>query len=422
MKFENRNEPLGPDAPLGEILLAETAIRIELPPSLHQLAVDRYEAVRRHIERFESPLRLKVRLFYPQGSMAIKATIKSRKRVDGYDIDIVAELILPASMRPDEVLSLLFDAINGQLGSKYHGKVERQSRCVTVFYEDGMHLDVTPTLLIDEFDPRRSHLFHAKPEEPAILHRRILMNSYAFCEWFKTRTPIDLDFATAYAVREFAFDSARLLAKAEAVPVPSHSTVEGGKSATVVALQLLKRNRNLRYETRKGRRMPPSVMMAKIAAEAFVPGASISGALAVIVDALIKTLEAAEFLGVPVDVRNPMCQDEHFTDRWPEDRQAQRTYIDDLKFFRTQLAGIMSHDLMLDQKRDLLVRMFGEGPAQSTVDEYVSKLGRAVETGNRVVGRSGSITLSAVAEQALSSPARAVSPKHTFFGTRWKKS
>src|SRR5712664_3248850 len=33
------NVPLGPDAPVGEILLAESAIRIELPPSLHKLAV-----------------------------------------------------------------------------------------------------------------------------------------------------------------------------------------------------------------------------------------------------------------------------------------------------------------------------------------------------------------------------------------------
>jgi hypothetical protein len=35
-------------------------------------------------------------------------------------------------------------------------------------YADGMHLDVTPTLLIAELDPRLSHLFHAKEEEPPL--------------------------------------------------------------------------------------------------------------------------------------------------------------------------------------------------------------------------------------------------------------
>jgi len=82
----------GPSTPLDEILLAETAVRIELPPSLHRLAVERYEALRKYIERDASPLAGRVRIFYPQGAMAIKATIRSRKREDGFDIDIVAEL------------------------------------------------------------------------------------------------------------------------------------------------------------------------------------------------------------------------------------------------------------------------------------------------------------------------------------------
>jgi hypothetical protein len=102
--------PLGSTAPVGEILLAETAIRIELPPSLHQLAVDRYEAVRKHIERAESPLRDRVTWFYPQGSMAIRATIKARRREDGFDIDIVAELVLPPKLPPAQVIDLLFQA------------------------------------------------------------------------------------------------------------------------------------------------------------------------------------------------------------------------------------------------------------------------------------------------------------------------
>ena len=62
---------LGSSAPIGELLLAETAIRIELPPSHHGLAVDRFKAIRNHVERDGSPLAGRVRIFYPQGSMAI---------------------------------------------------------------------------------------------------------------------------------------------------------------------------------------------------------------------------------------------------------------------------------------------------------------------------------------------------------------
>lgn len=411
-------QPLGPSAAVGEILLAGTAIRIELPPSLHRLAVERYEAVRNHVEREGSPLYDRVRIFYPQGSMAIRATIRSRKRSDGYDIDIVAELILPPHTPPALILDLLFEAINGPPGSQYHGKCERQTRCVTVHYADGMHLDITPTILVDEFDLRRSWLFHAKAEEPAAMHRRLLMNSFAFCGWFNERTPIDLDFAKAYSKRAMALDEK---AEAVVVPVPDHSTVEGGKSAGVVALQLLKRNRNIRYAKRSGR-MPPSVMMAKFSGDAAVPGSSIAGALFAITEVALANLEVADRAGKLVDIRNPKCADDRFTDRWPENQAAQRTYIDDLKLFRQQLEFLMSDRYTLPQKQDLLTKMFGEGPAQSVVEEYASSLGRAIQSGQRTIAPGGRVMpAAAVAAPAVvrSSPAQA--RPHTFYGSRWRR-
>lgn len=413
--------PLGPTAPIGELLLAETAIRIELPPSQHQLAVQRYEAVRRHIERPGSPLFDRVRMFYPQGSMAIGATIKSRKRSDGFDIDIIAELILPSTMLPAQVLDLLFDAITGAPGSTYHGMTERQTRCVTIYYADGMHLDVTPTILVNTIDPRLSHLFHAKPEEHPASHKRLLMNSFGFCDWFRARTPVDLSFAAAYAKRASDFSKSAMRLDADVVPVPAHSTVEGGKSATVVALQLLKRNRNLRYGKRKGMRLPPSVMLAKVAAETALPGTSIAEALDRVVRALQSILEAAERENRLADVRNPRCIDECFTDRWPENRAAQRVFIDDLKLLHQQLADLMSEKLRLDQKRDILVEMFGEGPAQSAVDELAARVGQSVKNGQRIVSGTGRvIPVAAAAAPAAASAATKPRP-HTFYSDRRPK-
>jgi len=168
----------------------------------------------------------------------------------GHDIDIVAELILPPTMAPAAVLDLLFAAIDGSPGSQYHGMVERQTRCVTVNYADGMHIDITPTLLLNEMDPRQSCLFHAKKEEPTSEHRRLRMNSFGFCGWVNANSPIDVNFEEAYGRRAMAFDARRTRADADVVAVPAHSTVEGGKSVKIVAQQLLKRNRNLRKPPR----------------------------------------------------------------------------------------------------------------------------------------------------------------------------
>ncbi|MBN9266233.1 MAG: nucleotidyltransferase [Hyphomicrobium sp.] len=413
-----RFQPLGPGAPVGEILLAGTAVRIELPPSKHQLAVERYEAVRTHVERAESPLHDKVRIFYPQGSMAIRATITSRKRGDGYDIDIVAELILPLDTPPGRVLDLLFEAINGPRGSRYHGMVERQSRCVTVHYADGMHLDITPTILVDAYDPRRSILFHAKAEEPTSRHHRLPMNSYAFCAWFNERTPVDLAFARAYANKAMLMDER---AEADVVPVPDHSTVEGGKSAAVVALQLLKRNRNIRYARRAGR-SPPSVMMAKFSGDAAASGSSISGALSAISAVALANLENAARRSERVDVRNPCCIDDRFTDRWPEDLAAQRTYIDDLKLFQEQLEALMSDRLSLADKQQLLIAMFGEGPAMSVVEDYARSLGQAVETGSRSIGTGGRVLpTTSITAPTILRPSPAQPKPHTFYGTPWRR-
>lgn len=409
--------PLGLGAPLGEILLAETAIKIELPPSLHRLAVERYDAVRRHIERTDSPLMDKVGLFYPQGSMAIRATIKARKREDGYDIDIIAELLLPSSTAPAKVLDLLFQAVNGLPGSLYFGNVVQQTRCVTVLYEDGMHLDITPSLLLDETDPRKSHIFHAKPEEPASAHKRLLMNTYAFIEWFNQRAPIDLTFTEAYAKRVLAHDRMVMKAAAPAEPVPDHSSKEGGKSSVVVALQLLKRNRNLRYAKRDGR-MPPSVMMACFAGHAAAPGNSISGALQVIVNHMLHELGTAQAAGKLVDVRNPECLEESFTDRWPENLDAQKTYINDLKAFSHQLSLLMNEDLALDKKRNLLIDMFGEGPGAAVIDEYAEQLAHGIRDGSRRIAPSGRVVVGATAASAsIIRPA----PAHTFYGTPWPR-
>jgi hypothetical protein len=188
-----------------------------------------------------------------------------------------------------------------------------------------------------------------------------------------------------------------------------------------VELQLLKRNRNMRYASRKGR-MPPSVMMAKFAAETPVPGASIAGALDAIAGAILAALEAAERAGTLLDVRNPKCDDDCFTDRWPEDRTAQRTYIEDLKLFRRQLAALMSDQYTLDQKRDLLVAMFGEGPAQSAIDDYAAMIGRAVQSGQRTIAPTGKVLPAVgVAAPSIISSASAQPRGHTFYGIPWRR-
>ena len=182
-----------------DLLLKLTAIRVELRPSQHRLACERKAAVEAHLQRADSPLRDRITLFYQQGSMAIGATIRAKRREDGYDIDIVVEVSPLHSLLPNDLLDLLYRAVRGERGSRYYDCTERQTRCVTIHYADGMHLDLTPTILVSELNPRKSVLPHAHPERPRHEDRMVPTNSYGFASEFNARNPIDLSFADSYA-------------------------------------------------------------------------------------------------------------------------------------------------------------------------------------------------------------------------------
>ena len=137
-------------------MLAEIALRIQLSPTDHGKAVTRYEAVSDWIDHPDRPLHSRVELTYAQGSMAIGATIARSSERDEYDIDAMTQLRLPREIDPELALSLLERSIRGETGSRYHDMTVRRTRCVTVEYADGMHLDLTPAVLLPELRARTS--------------------------------------------------------------------------------------------------------------------------------------------------------------------------------------------------------------------------------------------------------------------------
>ena len=103
-----------------DILLADVAIGIQLSRTDYDKAVQRYGTINEWIERADSPVRDRVEIIYPQGSMATKSTIASRLRTDEFDIDLVAQLDLPMDITPGDALNLLYTAIRGEPGSRYY--------------------------------------------------------------------------------------------------------------------------------------------------------------------------------------------------------------------------------------------------------------------------------------------------------------
>ena len=398
-----------------DVLLADVAIRVQLSRTDYSKAVSRYRTVNHWIEREQSPLKDRVRLFYPQGSMAIGATIVSKLRTDEFDIDVVAQLDLPDHVLPWEVLDLLYKAIRGEPGSRYHGMAKRRTRCVTVDYGDDMHLDVTPVLRMWGTPERQSWIFHHRPEAPKELARRLVANPHGFADWFKDNTPPDDAFAEIFEERAREYENFLAVAKADSDPVPPQEP-PFRKSKAVIVLQLLKRWRNVRYDPRQGRR-PPSIMIAKLVADAANNTGSLSEELLFQARHILSVFRQAHGRGFPVHIVNPVCEQDVLTDRWPESLQAQALFIRDLEDLAHK-AERLAAGCDLAEMQEIMVSLFGETPARDAIRAFNERNGNGIGGGrSRHDTQKGGLIIAATAAGTTVPAVARSTPQHTFDGT-----
>ncbi|KUJ85159.1 hypothetical protein AVO45_18090 [Ruegeria marisrubri] len=234
---------------------------------------------------------------------------------------------------------------------------------------------------------------------------------------YNSTCPVDLSFQQEYARRALQADQGLVVMQkdADSLPVPAHSTVVGGKSAVTVALQLIKRNRNIRWATRDGR-MPASVMLSCLTLEVAESGRTIGQNLKVIAQHILDRLLWAKSVGELIHVENPRCPGDVFTDRWPENHSAQEKMIADMKLFLEQLSVLLDDRRTLRERRDTLKAMFGEDIGQQVVDDMEREIGEAIRTGRHGFGALGGLAMSPTIARAKP----AVKPS-TFYGTRFAK-
>jgi hypothetical protein len=149
---------------------------------------------------------------------------------------------------------------------------------------------------------RAGNLFHYKKESGETYHKPV--NPWAFAKEFNERVQVDEG----------------MLEKADTQPMPEHVPVEE-KSARVVALQLIKRNRDIAFRdtARRNIRKPPSVALAAIAVNAGPVAPSLVDEVINVANAIRTKLREKTAPRRTVVVRNPAYAPELFTDRWPID-------------------------------------------------------------------------------------------------------
>ena len=365
-----------------DAILAEIALNIQLPPGLHAKAVERYQAVCRYIDRDGSPLAGRVACLYPQGSMAIDATTSTRGTDDEYDLDAVAEILGP-DHGPADLLDRLEQALDGYPVDR----MARQTRCITLYYADGMHLDVTPAYRRAPKE-KQSDIAHAKKGARSSDHRYVPMNAFAFCAWYRTRTPVEERFALALNKRLYE-DAGFAFAASEVEDVPTQTPLMI-KSVTTVALQLIKRHRNIAYATEQGR-IPPSVLLSCHAGKAAKPGMGLADMVIRQARWTARAINSAANLNRLLDVQNPEFLQERFTDRWPENQAQQTHYARLLHDLADGLESARQRGMQLEDLQTWLRERFGARAVTRSMESFNDRVGATVQNRGHAYTRSGGL-------------------------------
>jgi len=368
-----------------DALLMDVARRIQLTPTKHAAAEQNFKALCSYIDRSGSPLQGRVIECYPSGSFATGTAILSRVKKDQHDVDVVVELNVSAHDDPKIVLQNTFHAINGEPGGRYYGKVTQNSRCVTVEYDDKSKVDLMPVARLPGEPDRAAHLFHYKKETGETYHK--VVNPWGFADYFNRLVEYDPNFYDQFTGRRMLVEGQL---KADNQPLPAHAPIEE-KSARVVALQLIKRARDVSYRmlARKELRKPPSVVLAAVALEAGNVKPSLIEEVINIAHTLRGRLGERNSARGTVEVLNPSYLADQFTDRWPEDFAAQSLFDSDLRRLIVELKKLRNGDLSIQEKAGLLQTLFGETAANSAINDHLKAQSHEMEASKLRFGSGG---------------------------------
>jgi hypothetical protein len=297
-----------------DLLLFDVCDNLQLSPTQHQKAEDRYHAIAKVICAVNSPFSRWDSNLYSQGSMRLRTTVKP---IDTpHDLDLVCEFdVSHDAVDPMILLDDMFKLFSEH--GVYGGMVTKKNRCVRIEYKDEFWLDILPSCRDDQNGgtciqvPDRD-LSHWKPSNPI-----------AFAEWFKN--------ASRRIVVKFS-DSRRglIIAEATVEPLPALQVTEE-KTMLQLVVQLLKRWRDVHYANSE---YPPiSIVLTTLAADLYTGEQSLSTALLGVLDGIVARLDRAHAQGMRLRVPNPVHAEEDFSERWDTCHGAYLAFDDGIRRF-----------------------------------------------------------------------------------------
>lgn len=370
-------------------ILEEICKGLDISPSMHKLAVERYMALSRYLESKDIKAN-----FYPQGSFKLGTVIRPIR--DGeekeYDIDLVCELEEDKlQTQPEVIKQLVGDTLKSN--EMYKELLDEEGRrCWTLLYSEqndiGFHLDILPAvheeealiIEIESVDAIRSE--HAK-SAIAITNKEdksytwVTSNPLGYAEWFNE---INQPFYSLVEQKQ----KAKILQENHMIfnsieEVPDYLI----RTPMQRVIQILKRHRDIRFESHEAAKDKPismviTTLVAQIIKNAGCLSTDVFQLLKYVVNGLDEYSKLLELGGkVELEERyqiikrcqdgegwyipNPVNPNENFADRWHENNNKKArvffTWVrwvkeDILKVLEDKPEAITDLKAMMNNKKD----------------------------------------------------------------------
>jgi hypothetical protein len=362
-------------------LLFQIVQLIQLPKELRLKAVGRVRELARILRNPLNPYSQFDPTVYVQGSVRIGAAISAIGRDDQFDVDTMVERTTLRRLDPEEQISALYLAVGDISDTK-----TKKNRCVQLRWPD-MHIDATPSVHAQEWPARSSEIYDRSGTGE---ERWPIANPEGFALWFL----MQVGERYAQAVEQF-------YSQPEKFEFPEN------RPNAVLALQLIKRFRNVSYEDRdekKGPKRPPSVLLTYFAGTCANPSLSLTEQIIAIAVDIMRRVDEAEAGWRLLSQENPTCEADLLTDRWPRHREDQQEWRNELRHLVAALREGIS--VPLSRKLEIFTDLFGEELSSRAIKKYRENIGKSAPTGSMKVLPTGTV----VAAPAVIPASAAASP------------
>lgn len=349
--------------------LNRIAESLQLPKTKRELANQRYKALAFCLENDPFFFKHWIHDAYPQGSFAIRTTVKPYKKLE-FDLDFVIHLRYGAGdfYTAMQILDELWNCL--KRNETYKDMIERKNRCVRVLYADGFYIDIMAGCQESSFDMQRLKV----PDRKTKLWTP--SNPLGYASWFKFISTLSEDefkrLKRAYNTKLGLSEQSEVRMSQDIEKEPPYEL----KSPLERAVQILKRLRDV-YFYDKQDLATSSIILTTLAGYSYRKQLSVFETIDGAID-YIEGLVAKQWnRSTPINVINPANPNEAFSDKWEDDPNLYTAFLQFIAFARTTWEQLKRNPND-DQRRSAMMNAFGESRIKSILEEFNTEKTKAL--------------------------------------------